>query len=57
MKAILVSAVVALVASAIAGSFMNIIALCTHVGESVGLIVGRAVGIFIPFVGAILGWL
>jgi hypothetical protein len=57
MKALIVLTALALAFGAGAGYVMNILALVNNAGESVGLIVGRAIGIFLPFVGAILGWL
>lgn len=38
------------------GWFLNIIAIVQTVDMMTGMFVGRVLGVFVPFVGGVLGW-
>lgn len=38
------------------GWFLNIIAIVQTVDMMTGMFVGRVIGVFLPFVGGVLGW-
>lgn len=49
--------IIALIIAGIAGWVMNIITIANTMGaELTGLFVLRVAGIFVPFLGAVLGW-
>jgi hypothetical protein len=38
------------------GWFLNIVAIVQTVNMMTGMFVGRVLGVFVPFIGGVLGW-
>lgn len=55
MKTFVLFAYLSLISAAVIGWCLNIGALC-HADHLTGMVVARAIGIFVPPLGAVLGW-